>query len=859
MNRRLLSVAVHLTIMVALFPPVSSRGAGYRDRVREYLEAHPPSAEPDVAMKYHCSPKTLKKDIAFLREVGVNVVWSGKHDVRPALAEAGFKCMQSGSPSDGFSPKLLREDTWVKRLFDRNKVMLFVYRSAEYEAGAGPLSFDITENAPDRGDGEEGEEGEEGDDEKNDSKKKPKSTRYFPDYVDPKEHWRVRDKTAGRNLDPGEWSVDPGTAVVIIPTPVQGHVYQVAYLVGGLKEVRLDIFYPEVREAILENYLNPIFDRGPVHIYRPTSLGYRWDRIQREDREFHTRWTSQRGLQPDKTAQFEKDTGVKFDLDWWIDDGRVGSINYPPPRQHVAWAKWRAEIVEEFSRGIVETVHKRGAVTRFFLGDNHLGAELFMGFLDKTGMDEMTKPSRNSVDVKLVMEAPARKTKKYIRFGDWLYTFPKDPMDQTRPARQRLDLWMELRKVMLGQAPDGLTWGSKGLNLKRVARGPMADTIRDINDEFRLIHSLLNGKKSHRHDYTLYVVNAWGALRAWAMGYYHIFMFNPCYTLPEELTTLPIDIRFVSIDKIAENGVPGDADAILNYGEPGSAWSGGFHWEDGRAARAIDAFVRGGGGFIGVDAPGFHRDKEGRPVWPFAEALGLDFDGFVDEGAERGLFSINDLTCRRAHQKHISATVGEMKRNGSDHWIGRGPAESIGPVKYHVRVKPVAGDVQVVYGGDGPLVAAREHGKGRVVYVSGYATDHRFYEKVKTAKSIQRKGAPGWRTQNPSPHFHLLRRAIFWAGRGEDKHLALTCETDNAFVYLYPTERLLVVSNASPGSVEAVARCDVALLGTKSGGAMTVRDVLDSRFALEVTPEQFANGLKIPLEPYAARFLKIEP
>jgi len=39
-------------------------------------------------------------------------------------------------------------------------------------------------------------------------------------------------------------------------------------------------------------------------------------------------------------------------------------------------------------------------------------------------------------------------------------------------------------------------------------------------------------------------------------------------------------VAFLSLQDLARDGVPANALVLLNAGEPGSSWSGGFHWDD---------------------------------------------------------------------------------------------------------------------------------------------------------------------------------------------------------------------------------------------------------------------------------------
>jgi 1,3-beta-galactosyl-N-acetylhexosamine phosphorylase len=126
------------------------------------------------------------------------------------------------------------------------------------------------------------------------------------------------------------------------------------------------------------------------------------------------------------------------------------------------------------------------------------------------------------------------------------------------------------------------------------------------------------------------VLNAWGRLRAWLANGGPEEKFHtgrPDVTeivgtnFLECLAGLPVEVDFISLRDVEQNGIPGDVDVIVNNGTAGTAWSGGEHWRSARIVTAIREWIHGGGGFVGIEDPTAY-EFQGR-FFQLADVLGV--------------------------------------------------------------------------------------------------------------------------------------------------------------------------------------------------------------------------------------------
>ena len=776
--------------------------AEYRFDIRQFLAKRPEDdPKPLLSILTGSARPVNAEDMTVLRELGIDTVTVRSREEHDALEREGFKTMVTPAPVR-FTAKWVED----KPQFRQHRYLL----SDPVIAKGAAVSMD-----PLLGFAHE---------------------QYDIDPAgDPASYWRVLDETAGAVVSAERWRFEEQTGQVCITGATAGHAYRVAVLVQARNLPFFQRFgdplYPQCMGAILRRLEAHLDDRPGIDVYRPTSLFYPFPKIDkwigegaaRRTLSWHNFYGYQWGTSPVAQKLFEKQTGISFDPLWMVDGGRYGDVNYPPRREYLAWMRFQQQNVNRCTRQVVDVAHKHGAAVRVFWGDHWMGMEPYGDFFQETGCDQIVKACKSAVVVRMTVDFEAA-AKKVIRFSPWFHwgeLFGRD-----HPIGFMSRCWRDIKRGALFRVPDGLSWGGETNTIGFQQPGILA-RMREITEEFRVIHALTAGHEVFRHDLNLYVVNAWGAIRPWC-GWLQV---NESQQILAPLTDLPVNVRFISLAEIAESGVPGDAHVLLNAGEPYSSWSGGEHWADGRVRQAVEAFVRDGGGLIGIGAPSHWPD--GAQTWQLAHVLGVDFADSTREGeGDKGSFSRYDSAFLRKGPKPSGSA--SMKRVDATHWLTQDvPAESA-PVLTKVRAKMVSDDVQLLCSGDGktavpPIVAARGFGAGRALYLNGYSSAFDYGS--------------------------VLRRGVFWSCGREALWDAFRAEIPSVLCYLYPAAGLLAVYNMSQNTVEVPVRLDVSLLGREQADVV-LRDVL-SGAQIRTSTQELAAGMPLQIAPYAVRFLRV--
>ncbi|MBN2450323.1 MAG: hypothetical protein JXR77_08035, partial [Lentisphaeria bacterium] len=769
--------------------------AAYGLLLDAWLRRHPPAKAPQLTLM-GVGGALSPEDLEVIRRLGCNTILHTDPAQLPVLRELGFRTAVS-------TPPVRMARSWAEAHPEQRQERYLL--SKPVTAADAELSIELM--APYRRHGFELDTGN-----------------------DPLRYWRVYDRTAGIEVASSHWRVDRDRERLVLGSPVAGHTYQVAFLVYP-RDLHFfhsmpDPIHPGAEQAMLRALTAFLDQRAPhLDVYRPTSLYYPFPSIRADQGMAQWNWWGyQWGAGPVAQTRFEAADTVPFDPAWLVDEGRYGHVNYPPRPEYLAWMRFQQEHVIACARRVVDLAHAHGARVRPFWGDHWIGMEPYLGFFQQTGADEIVKACGSAQVCRMVTDIPADIT-KIIRFSPWLdwgelFRHP-DP-----PGRIR-NRWVEIRRAVLFRAPDGLSWGGETLGSLR--NDDLAAAMKAVMDEFRVIHALVGGCESFRHPGKIYVVNAWGRVRSWASW----GQINPSQAILVHLTDLPFDIGFLSLAEIRTGGVPADARVLLNAGEAGSAWSGGHHWQDAAVAEAITRFVENGGGLVGIDAPSACPGPGAETSWRLAHLFGLDQDGYTDTGAAAGSFTPND---RMRLGVPTAAWTGPARRTAAEHWLAPPGIGILSEQRANVRVKPVSGDVVLVYSGDGqtfapPVVTAREAGPGRVVYLSGFSAAPDYGE--------------------------VLRRALFWAGGAEGLYPRLLAEPAHVRTVLYPEQRLLLVSNPTAQALRAAVRLDPALLGPEPAAPLVLRDVLSDVEVARLPAVDLAAGMILDVGPRTVRFLRV--
>jgi beta-D-galactosyl-(1->4)-L-rhamnose phosphorylase len=197
--------------------------------------------------------------------------------------------------------------------------------------------------------------------------------------------------------------------------------------------------------------------------------------------------------------------------------------------------------------------------------------------------------------------------------------------------------------------------------------------------------------------------------------------------------------------------VPKGVKVIINAGRDGSAWSGGFNWQEPKISALLTSWVQKGGGLLGVAEPSASATPGS--LFRLAHVLGLDRDR--GERLANGKFKYTVPPAPVAPH-FITADLVAAPDFGKD----------IDGIYVHGPATSVLADK------DGsPRIATHEFGKGRSAYFSGFRFTHE--------------------------NTRLLHRALFWAAAQEAKWTVWqTSNIRTEAAWFGKAKKLVVINNA---------------------------------------------------------------
>jgi hypothetical protein len=607
---------------------------------------------------------------------------------------------------------------------------------------------------------------------------------HFP----PKDNWLVEDLDTQKILPIDEWSVNRKTKIISINS-IPGHIYKIYYMFKPrLHSDYMELLYPEFQkqsqkavEKWLGQYANTLdvfFTDGGYPYPGPTPQGI-WD------------WVSYcyGALNPDGQKLFEQQSGMKFDPRLLF-PGEKGGLEDVPSPEYLSWMRFKQEIVRQYWRGISGAIHSLGVKLLWYWGDMHVGVEPYQNGLEDYGIDMIDKPCSSPVDMRCLTGFEG--SSKRVFRTQWLFYHTLKKPSTAEFLWQR---WLDLKRAMCMKMPDNLYWmpmAHISLFMHDAKQREVLEVIRQINEEFLVMRKYMHGRKSYQKSLNLYIVNAWGKIYSWR-PFGDLFLAN--------LTDLPISIKFISIKEIAEKGVPADANVLLNYGDPNTAWSGGWYWEDPRSVASIRKFVANGGGLVGVGAPAYGKQFKNNSA--LSEIFGLRFKIIKTEKKKdvRSTFygKSHWITCEFESQKKIQ--VKSEKVVAADFEV-----ELENTIfNTNIAASPSTSTVKLLCSGDGsayvgPLVTVNSFGKGRSVYIN-YA-------------------------DNSWSYYDLLKKSLYWASKKQKEFQRFHCTTPGVYAYLYSSEKLIVLINSENKKINATITLDASLLGESN--LIGFRDLLNN-------------------------------
>ncbi len=637
------------------------------------------------------------------------------------------------------------------------------------------------------------------------------------DFFGPAEHWLVLDQERGEELGVDRWSFDKGKNEVQISGAEAGHVYRVYYMMhtAHMGDPLYEPFAEYGLQA-LDELIAPF--EGVLETYWFDDLGYAWPGANAQGSSDWESYTN--AARPENQEAFTAETGIEFDPRWLVLAPRT--LNVPPPDEYVAWMRWVQSKVKPWMARATEVVRQRGARSWLYWGDAHVGIEPYMGSLTEGRVEEIDKPAGDPVTARALVDFPGDVYRR-LRV-EWLHGHVVGRADGEALLRRR---WTNCQRGMLMEPAQGIYW----MPMPQVAGQPQesvreggTQAVAQISDEFRLIGKTLGGQRAWEGGLNLYVVHSWGAQYSWRPWGSPVLW---------HLTDLPVRVQFVSFAEVAAGGVPADADCVLLYGMPNSAWSGGPAWEDDALAEAVRGFVAGGGGLVAMQAPSHVEDPE--PRWALSDLMGVTGEGAMGyeqaqtTGSGDEWVDVEALDAAREERGLSLVRTDEV-------YTGAEAPSHVPAMTGTIRAATVSDDVHVPWaletdeGGWLPGVAYRQAGEGRSVWLCGYSADYGFSR--------------------------LLRSAIFWAAGREAEAARLDATGgEGLFVYAYPEARVVALLNASDEPVQATVRCAPEILGLPAGAKCRVTDVATGE---EIgAAVDLGEGLEVTAVPRCVRLLSV--
>jgi len=757
---------------------LNSGEAAYRASLRRHVRARPLPQDVRISVSWEGAPGDAFR---WAERLGANELIAHGHDARARLERwknAGFHTVLLGSAP-------IHDGAWLRDHPENRQRGYWVSKPAKADGSSVTIRFKL-----------------------------PTWSAYEPDRNDAKRWWKVVD-SRGAAIPADAWTVDPKRPEVTVLNAVAGESYRVYYTFRA--PTFLDPLAPGSLERAIANLtekLSPL--RGVLDAYWADDIGYGYPGPTE-----HASWDWESYTLAAGTTQveaFQEDSGIAFDPAWLVCLPRT--IVAVPAPEYLAWMRWVRDRLKGFIAAHTKTVADLGLRSWLYWGDCHVGMEPYGGSLER--FDEVDKPAADPVTVRALTDFPGP-TFRRMRV-DWLF-----PHTGRRPrtAGRMWCKWRDARRALLRQPKvRGLYW----MVFDLVAQAPdddvredVVETLSGIDDEFRLLTVDIGNVEAFSHDLDVTVLSAWGDNYAW----------RP-WGSPElwHLTHLPVKVRFDSFANVAERGLPGGTDVVFLYGLPGTAWSGGRWWADGKVAAALKEHVKRGGGLTALQAPSALDD-----AWALSDLLGVRPAG---AGAAAPV-TINPSELADTADEGVELPPGQealrLTRAGRDHWLANRVPSGIPGLRDIAPVALEASDATLIAGrvdrkgAVTPGVIARQVGAGRVVYVCGHSVD------------------PGFA--------RLLRNALFWTAGREADASRLDVDGPGALVYAYPAKRLLAMHNGSAEAIRPTVRCDADIFGLGSASALRLVDVVEGQ-ATEATPAALRQGLTLPAPPNAVSLWRIE-
>lgn len=566
-------------------------------------------------------------------------------------------------------------------------------------------------------------------------------------------YWTVWDRTVRTEIPSTEWSYASGA--LTLHSAEAGHEYCAGFSVLRPERYQ-DFFSSDFRTIYLQDWQSAL-QTDLRDVVRCAYFSVYFQNLPMPTGRFMDWYSPGYLITRHLIEKYEARFGKPFELNTMFDFGVWRSAN---DEKDEGWNEVFAlhrEEAQAFAPGYNEMIHDLGRRNRFFWGDAWIGIEPQEASFAQMGFDEIVTAVSIPQDARRLMTIDSS-VQRNARFGFWsvetgdgINTFSND--------------WKNFLRGALRELPDGISFGGPELSTLVQDEAGFEDYLTDRISDFKLLHELIHGKRAYVHDVKVGILNAYGAQRAWPRE----FTVNASQRIWAGLADLPIEVEWVSFDDLS-NGVPADLDVLINAGEPGSAWSGGAEWNT-QVVSVIEQFVSGGGGFIGIDAPGV-TDGECR----LGDLLGLAYMGPASPDAAAGIFNAYDKV--RLFLSANPGSDGFALNLSTEAATMIGTGQNIGWVTANTVMQTADASVERLDSGSGAVAfSRRDYGHGAAWYVRNVPTTETGYD--------------------------FLKKLIFTAAGKQSCLEQLDCPTAGACVYYYPFERVLIAFNPQ-GTSDAV-------------------------------------------------------
>lgn len=343
-------------------------------------------------------------------------------------------------------------------------------------------------------------------------------------------------------------------------------------------------------------------------VVRFTSMFYNFVWIwgaSEKHRNMYTDWASYDfTVSPRALKLFEEKYGYKLTSEDFINKGKLHATHMVCDEKKLAWMDFVNEFVVDFGKELIDIVHSYGKKAYVFYDDSWVGVEPWGERFGEFGFDGLIKCIFSGFEARLCAGGDAVDVHE-IRLHPYLFpvglggapTF----MEGGNPTRDAKVYWKNVRRALLRDKIDRIGLG--GYLSLTIPFPDFQDYIEEIANEFRFIKELHNSGKPYVLKPKIAVLTFWGRLRSWTCsGHYHEQPELDLINVIEALSGMPFDVEFINFEDVLKGDIS-KYDVIINAGFAGSAWSGGYKWQDEKIVSKITEWVAKGGAFIGVNEP----------------------------------------------------------------------------------------------------------------------------------------------------------------------------------------------------------------------------------------------------------------